>query len=1730
MEKKKFTTKQSLFGHRQLKYSIKKLTVGVASVLVGVFFAISANTAYAEENRATVSEASAVLLSTETDANDSVDSTRELVAEPTIVGSTEVDSETTTSGVEQPLPVNEQPIADYSGEKSKPDFSLREGEDRETAIRELKVQIEDKKKSIESFSSDAPRRADLENFLKLLNERLAFLENSVEESEGPVAPSVAVEPSAPTTPNVVADQSTTTSIPSTDQPKFALRPGEKLDQAIKDVTKQISDTEETLKSPIIEEQRRIDLKNFLNLLQERLAYLQKLNLRSGEELEPAIKDLQKQIADTEQTLQLTTLNEDTRAYLEKILPLFKERLAALQTLVRQTPNSEEQPSEATTATSEATVPAPSEVDQPTSSETETPIAEAKIAAGYFRLHFKQLPNGYSKENIGLWLWDDVETPSEKKGGWPQGATSFTTATEDNYGYYLDVKMADKEVLTKLSFKLNGLLDSKDLSPDRTLEILSTKMNEAWVDAEHNVYAYEPLEKGSIRINYLREDKKYEHLGAWIWGDVKTPSDSIGKWPNGADFEKEGKYGYYVDVPLKEAAKMLGFLIVNESKPDNAKIQEKNYEFGDVAHHTQIFVKDSDPKIYTNPYYIDQVKLVGAKQNSQTELTAFFSNLDGVTREDLAKVLKVTDKDNKDVYFTELVVDAANKMLYIKGEFSAANALYKVKYESNEFVAKVSWELKDELYAYDGKLGAELTQNGRQATLNVWSPSADKVEVVVYDKIEQEKEIATVEMVKGEKGVWSVQLNQTNGKLSDFTGYYYQYRIIRGDKTVYVLDPYAKSLAPWNSDTAKGEIGAKGVAKAAFVDPRNLGPTDLSYAKIPNYTHREKAIIYEAHVRDFTSDASIEKDLQHKFGTFASFVEKLDYLQKLGVTHIQLLPVMSYYYVNELDKTRSENYTSGNQNYNWGYDPHSYFALSGMYSEQPEDAGARIREFKNLVKEIHNRGMGVILDVVYNHTAKTSIFEDLEPNYYHFMDANGTSRESFGGGRLGTTHYMSRRILVDSIKYMVDEFKVDGFRFDMMGDHDAEAIQKAFDAAKELNPNILMLGEGWSSFKGDEYQPKQAADQSWMDKTDSVGVFSDDIRNTLKSGYPNEGQPAFLTNGRQNIDKLFKNIKAQPTNFNADDPGDVIQYIEAHDNLTLHDVIAQSLKKDPAKHEDEIHKRIRMGNALILTSQGTAFFHSGQEYGRTKQLLSDDYVGKVETAPEKSTHISEVEKYPYFIHDSYDSSDAVNKFDWQKATDKEKYPLHTATQAYTAGLIALRRSTDAFTRATRAEVDANVSLIMKPMEGSIGYDDYFIAYQAIASNGDKYGVFINAQDIERTYFVTYEFIDYLKATVLVDQETAGIEKIALPKGVRIDVEKKQIILAPLTVAVLRVAKDESLTPIAPEVPSEEESDYSLRPGEDREKEISDLKVQIEESKDTLKVLDENVPRRADVEKLLKKLEGRLAYLEALGSTPEESVTPTTPADQPVEGVASNTSQPHFGLRKGERLDVAIKDLENQIATMEETLQSKEIKDERRIELEKFLNLYKERLAYLKKLDLRPGETLELAIKGLEKEISETEETLQLSHLTTDTRGYLENALRLFKERLEALRTLPTPEQSSPPLTTLVPANPVIAEQLSQPLTPLTPATPIVPTQPSQPLIELTPARLARKKMKNKKVKVFVTGRGHKKVDKRRAKLSKRSRSPKKMCTCVPVLFSEHRSFHTYNFYLWDSGARYVKKYW
>ncbi len=997
--------------------------------------------------------------------------------------------------------------------------------------------------------------------------------------------------------------------------------------------------------------------------------------------------------------------------------------------------------------------------------------EPAIEAGHqIRVHYQREDENY--DDLGLWIWDDVLEESEDLGDWPDGAISFAEEQTTDYGVYVDIELSAGA--EEIGFLINDT-DGDNLSDNLATDILSADMEELWIqesDGEHEVYLYKPVDlaENTVRVHYLHDEESYEPWGLWTWGEVVEPSENSGDWPDGAtDFDDDniGYAGAYVDIEIEENASQINFLAVNQ------ETQEQTEDMN-VANLTneQLFFRAGDEEVYTNPFYASEVGLENGELLSET-MQLRFSTTEGLKEEELSEEIKVKDIEGNQVeVLVAVVVDEST--VEVAGYFDTEQAPYTVSHDNVSIEVDPGWRLIDEVYGYDGDLGVELHQDG-SATMKLWSPGADNVSIVLYDKDDQFDVVTDdVDMELGDSGVWEVTLDEANTGVDDLRGYYYHYDIERDGSTRLALDPYASSMAAWNNNPDDPEKEYR-VGKAAIVDPAEVGP-ELDFADIDGFEAREDAIIYESHVRDFTSDPEIADELEAEFGTFASFVEKLDYIEELGVTHVQLLPVMSYLWGDELANDERElHYSSSGNNYNWGYDPHSYFSITGMYSEDPEDAELRIKEFKKLIEEIHNRDMGVILDVVYNHTASVHIFEDLVPNYYHFMDADGTSRTSFGGGRLGTTHKMARRILVDSIMYWKEEFKVDGFRFDMMGDHDAESIQKAYDKAKELNPNVVMIGEGWRTFVGDEGEEDvKPADQDWMQHTESVGVFSDDFRDEMKSGFGAEGEPRFLGDKPRDVEHIFDNMRAQPHNFKATHPGDVVPYIEAHDNLTLHDALAIATNNDPDIEENqaELQRRIRLGNAMVLTAQGTSFIHSGQEYGRTKQFRAETDEAPPESYKGRDDD-GEPFKYPYFIDDSYDSTDAINRFDWTKATEDE---MHTKTVDYTRGLIELRRSTDAFRLKDMDTVESNVNMLESD---NIEETDLALAFSAEATDGEIYYVVVNADNQQREIDLD---VDLTGGEVIVDAEQSGTEEIANPAGVDIDADG--VTLDALTVLVVR----------------------------------------------------------------------------------------------------------------------------------------------------------------------------------------------------------------------------------------------------------------------------------------------------------------------------------------------------------
>ncbi|TYP70509.1 pullulanase [Paenibacillus methanolicus] len=1049
-----------------------------------------------------------------------------------------------------------------------------------------------------------------------------------------------------------------------------------------------------------------------------------------------------------------------------------------------------------------TVP-PVEVPEEEKPEAEVPQVEAPpVPEGHMRVHYQRTNHDYADQ--GLWTWDDVQTPTS---GWPNGAMPFPAGQMDDYGAYIDVPL--KAGAKKISFLVVDRVSGSKDGGDKIYTIPNAQTNEFWIKQGSDVVTpYPPaadLAEGSVRIHYTRSDDKETDYGLWLWDDVAKTSDANGgQWPTAATpFAKTDRFGAYVDVPLKANAQKIGLIVM---KPVGGDKDNENRTFAMLSRYNQLWLKENDTKVYVSPFGETADIFQSAEVLSTSKLLLGFALTSGLNEAALLQDLTVKDKDGAAIKATGATILDGTQVQAVTEPFELAKLPLSISYEGKTVSAASGWRLLDEMYRYTGDdLGAAYDAANKTATLKLWAPLATRVVAKVYDKADASKLVGSVDLAKGEQGVWSVDLKPADlTDALDVRGYYYQYEVTNNGVTKQVLDPYAKSMAAFTVNT-KDEAGADGdnVGKAAIVDLSGTDPEGFGYADIAGYEKREDAIMYEVHVRDFTSDPSVEISLNgERWGSYDAFIQKLDYIKSLGVTHIQLLPVMAWYYGDETKMGERElDYSAKDNEFNWGYDPHSYFSPDGAYSQDPTDPELRIQELKRLIDAVHEAGMGVVLDVVYTHMSKQSLLGDIVPNYYAFQDANGNFLGDFHNN-LATSHKMAEKLMIDSVKYWFEEYKIDGMRWDMMGDATQQSVQNAYNAAIAINPKALFIGEGWKTFKGAIADPSlagQGADQAWMDKTNDVGVFSDEIRNELKSGYGSEGEPRFITGGARPIATILNNIKAQPANTPADDPGDMVNYIEAHDNLTLHDVIAQSIKKDPSvpANELEIQKRIRLGNTLIMTSQGTAFMQAGQEYGRTKQWKS-------EGVPEhKHTELKDAsgKSFGYFIHDSYDSSDAVNMFDWSKVTDASAYPVQNQTKDYTAGLIELRKSTNAFRLGDQAAVDQNVTLVTGP---EIKSSDLLIAYKNRSTDGTgSYYVFMNADSTPRTLTLPE---DLTAGQVLADNDQAGVEAIPAAQQSGFALTATTLTLDPLTSVVIRMEPNAELLTL--EIDSEA---YALQVG-------------------------------------------------------------------------------------------------------------------------------------------------------------------------------------------------------------------------------------------------------------------------------------------------------------------------------
>ena len=375
----------------------------------------------------------------------------------------------------------------------------------------------------------------------------------------------------------------------------------------------------------------------------------------------------------------------------------------------------------------------------------------------------------------------------------------------------------------------------------------------------------------------------------------------------------------------------------------------------------------------------------------------------------------------------------------------------------------------------------LTYTSKKSTFKLYAPPAAKVVLRFYEKGEGGQATEEVKMKRTENGVWEATINK------NLEGQYYTFQTLINEKWgEEVPDPYVKTV---------GVNGKRG----QVIDFAKTNPTDWAQDKKPALKNPTDVILYELHVRDLSMHEN--SGIQNK-GKFLGLTEKgtknpdgvatgIDHIKELGVTHVHLLP--SYDYMS-IDESKLEE-----NNFNWGYDPQNYNVPEGSYSTNPYDGAVRVKEFKEMVKTLHDNGLRVVLDVVYNHTGVTegSNFNQLLPGYYYRQNTDGSfSNASACGNETASDRPMMRKFIIESVKYWVNEYHLDGFRFDLMGIHDIETMNQISAALHEIDPSIFIYGEGWTG--GDSPLPEaDRALKKYTHRIKGVAAFSDDIRDGLK---------------------------------------------------------------------------------------------------------------------------------------------------------------------------------------------------------------------------------------------------------------------------------------------------------------------------------------------------------------------------------------------------------------------------------------------------------------------------------------------------------------------------------------------------------------------------------------------------------------------------------------------------------
>lgn len=913
---------------------------------------------------------------------------------------------------------------------------------------------------------------------------------------------------------------------------------------------------------------------------------------------------------------------------------------------------------------------------------------------------------------GIYMWG-----TDKDGNAIAGAHHAFTG-EDGWGQVFDTTLDGAYDAGKIGFIVTDAQWNK-VGGDRSLNA-SDGTAEVWVDGSHPDRTLSQAPAGQaktpssvdVTIHYHRPADDYASGdGSKAW-DVWGWSDSA----NGAahPFSAHDGYGliarYHVNGSSPSFKIRYGGDAWEASDPDvDRSIPQTAMTMrADGTASAEIWLVQGDPTVYTNGSL-----LVTRKSITRADMSAFrtISVMLNAPAEGIdAGDVQLTDEGAGGPAVTAVRVDG-NLLTVTTADDLDVTKPYKVKVAGFgsaviHLGAVVRSDEFDRRFAYTGDdLGART--HGERTVIKVWAPTAVQVALNVYAALDNTAPAdgRPLAMAPSERGVWSATVDKT-----DFA---YDFTLTFADGTVnQSVDPYARAST------------VNGLRSVALQDRDT--EVEGSDKRMKPFGPATDAVIAETDIRDFSirPDSGVSAERRGRYlgmvqtgtKTDKGAVSGLDYVKRLGITHVQIMPMYDY---GSVDETGDLSYdpqnthgTTGAQN--WGYDPVNYNVPEGSYSSDPTRPQVRIKEVKQMVKGLHDQGIRVIMDVVYNHVQDPSshAFERTVPGYYFRRDREGNLVNNSGvGNDTASERAMMRKYIVDSVTYWAGNYNLDGFRFDLMGLLDLETMKEVRAALDKIDPSIIVLGEGWdmntTMDKARMTIQANAHELSPARGDNGVAFFNDSIRDALKGSVFDDRSTGFISGdvdapGHEGRERLIaRNLMACSSGGGEEaggtacsagarygSPGQVVQYAEIHDNLTLYDKLVKSLPRrqgqDEEEYRQEIRARARLADSVVMLSQGMPAIQLGQEFLRTKGGDGN----------------------------SYRSGDAVNAIDWDRSQQEGD------TVAYMRGLVALRRRIPALRLSAYGQIARQMTVIRQ--------DHGVVAYRL--EDGDHtYVVVINANE-------------------------------------------------------------------------------------------------------------------------------------------------------------------------------------------------------------------------------------------------------------------------------------------------------------------------------------------------------------------------------------------------------------------